>query len=169
MSSNWFAKHNTLLSKPALELLRHDNFFNTVNLVIFHDLLICNEVFRLLETKRNHIHQTNTNRRKFRTNFYVQVFDRGILAKNLQVSYYTNDRLSCKYFILWMITIDFSDFKDEPYVGIFLADKPCLVVRDFDLICRILKQDFHHFNNRIVSFSKITDPIGSRRYALIFI
>lgn len=62
----------------------------------------------------------------------------------------------------------FRDFKDEPYVGIFLVDKPCLILRDFDLISRVLKQDFYHFNNRIIKIPKKSDPIGARRYGMFF-
>ncbi|XP_077291891.1 cytochrome P450 6k1-like [Arctopsyche grandis] len=56
----------------------------------------------------------------------------------------------------------YNDYKDEPYVGIFMADKPCLLVRDFELVNRVLKQDFQYFNNRILTISKKTDPIGAR-------
>lgn len=56
----------------------------------------------------------------------------------------------------------FSDYKEEPFVGIFLADKPCLVLRDFDLISRIFIQDFYYFNDRILKLNKKTDPIAAK-------
>jgi len=56
----------------------------------------------------------------------------------------------------------YDEHENEPYVGIFVADKPCLVVRDFDLVNRIFKQDFNYFGERNLVISKKTDPLGSK-------
>jgi len=48
---------------------------------------------------------------------------------------------------------------DKPYVGIFSFDKPCLFIRDLELVKNILVKDFHNFIDRTVLFEAKFDPL----------
>lgn len=58
----------------------------------------------------------------------------------------------------------FSEHENKPFIGMFLADKPCLLVRDLDLIMNIMKTDSVHFDRRILEIPRNTDLIGSKRF-----
>ncbi|KAJ3654760.1 hypothetical protein Zmor_013928 [Zophobas morio] len=49
----------------------------------------------------------------------------------------------------------------EPVLGLFILDKPCLLLRDPEVIKRILVTDFQHFFDRNVMNNKRDDPIGT--------
>lgn len=51
------------------------------------------------------------------------------------------------------------EFKDEPFFGIFIFHKPALMIKDPELIKKIMVTDFHKFGNRHAG-SDIHDPIG---------
>ncbi|XP_051167209.1 uncharacterized protein LOC127285302 [Leptopilina boulardi] len=44
--------------------------------------------------------------------------------------------------------------KNEPYVGIYLLDKPCLVIRDPEILKRILIKDFNSFSDKLMRSSE---------------
>ncbi|KAK7793761.1 hypothetical protein R5R35_000958 [Gryllus longicercus] len=50
---------------------------------------------------------------------------------------------------------------DSPYVGFFILDKPCLVLRDPALIKRVLVRDFHAFAARHAAACPAVDPAGA--------
>jgi cytochrome P450 family 6 len=52
----------------------------------------------------------------------------------------------------------YGEHKDKPYVGIFSFDQPSLVIRDLDLVKKILVKDAHSFIDRIISFNERLDP-----------
>ncbi|KAJ3654759.1 hypothetical protein Zmor_013927 [Zophobas morio] len=49
----------------------------------------------------------------------------------------------------------------EPVLGFFILDKPCLLLRDPEVIKRILITDFQYFFDRNVLNNKRDDPIGT--------
>lgn len=49
----------------------------------------------------------------------------------------------------------------QPFVGFFLLDKPCLLLRDPKLIKTILVNDFQYFYDRNVMNNKRDDPIST--------
>ncbi|XP_053598699.1 cytochrome P450 6k1-like [Microplitis demolitor] len=53
-----------------------------------------------------------------------------------------------------------------PYMGFYVFDRPCLLVRDPSLIKQILVKDFNYFNNRFVSASP-HDRLGDANLFLI--
>ncbi|XP_076236988.1 cytochrome P450 6AQ1 [Calliopsis andreniformis] len=55
--------------------------------------------------------------------------------------------------------------KGLPYVGIYVFDKPCLVLRDPELIKHVLVKDFNSFTDKYAAVDK-SDPIG---YSNIFL
>ncbi|XP_051167208.1 uncharacterized protein LOC127285301 [Leptopilina boulardi] len=44
--------------------------------------------------------------------------------------------------------------KDQPYVGIYILDKPCLLIRDTELLKLILIKDFNYFTDKFMRCSK---------------
>ena len=55
----------------------------------------------------------------------------------------------------------------EPVVGIYLLSRPALLVRDLDLIKRILVTDFNQFSNRALEADPIHDRLGSQNLFMI--
>lgn len=51
------------------------------------------------------------------------------------------------------------EFKDEPFFGIFMFHKPALMIKDPELVKKIMVTDFHSFGNRHAG-SDVHDPIG---------
>lgn len=51
--------------------------------------------------------------------------------------------------------------KNEPVVGLFVLNKPCLLVRDPELVKNILVQDFNKFSNRFSASDPHSDTLGS--------
>ena len=47
--------------------------------------------------------------------------------------------------------------EDSPYVGIYILDKPCLVLRDPEIIKRILMKDFNIFSDKFMRSSEKED------------
>lgn len=50
--------------------------------------------------------------------------------------------------------------KNSPYIGIYVFHKPALLLRDSDLIKKILIKDFNSFQNHYTQLSPHSDPIG---------
>ncbi|GBP31626.1 Cytochrome P450 6j1 [Eumeta japonica] len=48
----------------------------------------------------------------------------------------------------------------EPYVGIFLSTSPGLVIRDYDLVKKILYKDTEYFASRIMAFDEHSEPVA---------
>lgn len=54
----------------------------------------------------------------------------------------------------------YKKYPNEKYVGIFLATKPTLVIRDPELIKNIMSTDFYHFYSRaILPHKKVIEPV----------
>lgn len=51
--------------------------------------------------------------------------------------------------------------ENAPFLGFFLSDRPCLLIRDLDSIKRILVKDFDIFENRNIAQNFDTDPLGA--------
>uniref|UniRef100_A0A1B0CVT3 Cytochrome n=1 Tax=Lutzomyia longipalpis TaxID=7200 RepID=A0A1B0CVT3_LUTLO len=51
--------------------------------------------------------------------------------------------------------------KDEPISGFYFLKTPCLIVRDIELIKRILVKDFHSFPNRLLEVNPKNDGIAA--------
>lgn len=47
------------------------------------------------------------------------------------------------------------------YLGFFICDQPCLLLRDLDLIKAIFIKDFNIFDNRNIAQNFKADPIGA--------
>ncbi|XP_029156086.1 cytochrome P450 6k1-like [Nylanderia fulva] len=58
----------------------------------------------------------------------------------------------------------YEQVEDEPYVGLFIFDKPFLLIRDHEVIKHILVKNFNHFSNRFFVPNE-TDRLG---YANLF-
>lgn len=54
----------------------------------------------------------------------------------------------------------------EPYVGVYFLHRPALLVRDPDLVKRILVTDFEYFPNRGVLYDEEMDPIGAGLFSM---
>lgn len=50
---------------------------------------------------------------------------------------------------------------DAPFLGIYVEDKPALLIRDPKILQQILIKDFQYFNNRTVTSNVGSDPWGS--------
>ncbi len=50
-------------------------------------------------------------------------------------------------------------FKDEPFFGIFIFHKPAIMIKDPQLVKKIMVSDFHSFGGRYAG-SDVHDPIG---------
>jgi len=51
--------------------------------------------------------------------------------------------------------------KNHPVIGLYVMNRPCLLIRNLDLIKQILIKDFHKFSNRYSSSDPHSDSIGS--------
>lgn len=49
----------------------------------------------------------------------------------------------------------------DPYIGLFIFNRPYLLLRDPEVIKNILVKDFNNFSNRSNADCSITDPIGA--------
>ncbi|RZC36977.1 p450 domain containing protein [Asbolus verrucosus] len=49
----------------------------------------------------------------------------------------------------------------KPFIGFFVVDEPCLLIRDPELVKSVLVKDFGTFNNRTITENKKDDPMGS--------
>lgn len=56
----------------------------------------------------------------------------------------------------------FYNSSTDPYIGVYICDKPCLVLRDPDLIKAILIKDFDYFYDRSVGQNLRDDPYSSQ-------
>uniref|UniRef100_A0A1A9Z592 Cytochrome P450 n=1 Tax=Glossina pallidipes TaxID=7398 RepID=A0A1A9Z592_GLOPL len=56
---------------------------------------------------------------------------------------------------------NYPEAKDRPFVGIYLFHRPALLLRDLELIKRILSKDFPKFSNRFSNSDCFGDPLGS--------
>ncbi|XP_067007539.2 cytochrome P450 6k1 [Anabrus simplex] len=55
----------------------------------------------------------------------------------------------------------------KPYVGFFILDRPALVIRDPDLIKKVLVKDFNYFADRHVNSDVHVDPLGHKNLFVI--
>lgn len=53
----------------------------------------------------------------------------------------------------------YDEYSDKPYVGIFSFDQPGLVVRDLDLVKKILVKDSNVFADRNATVNRNMDPL----------
>lgn len=56
--------------------------------------------------------------------------------------------------------------KDEPYLGLYFLHRPALLVRDPELVKRILVTDFEYFHDRGIHYDEENDPIGAGLFAM---
>jgi cytochrome P450 family 6 len=64
----------------------------------------------------------------------------------------------------------FSDLYNKtmkPFIGFFILDKPCLLLRDPQLIKKVLISDFQHFYDRNILNNKRDDPISTHMLFLL--
>jgi len=61
----------------------------------------------------------------------------------------------------------YNEHSDKPYVGIFSFDKPNLLIRDLELVKKILVKDFQNFMDRTVSFEDKIDPLMGNTLPLL--
>ncbi|XP_075152734.1 putative cytochrome P450 6g2 [Haematobia irritans] len=57
--------------------------------------------------------------------------------------------------------------KDKPFVGIYIFYRPALLIRDPELIKRVLIRDFGKFNNRFSRSDDVQDPLGSQNLFML--
>uniref|UniRef100_A0A1B0GA00 Cytochrome P450 n=1 Tax=Glossina morsitans morsitans TaxID=37546 RepID=A0A1B0GA00_GLOMM len=57
---------------------------------------------------------------------------------------------------------NYSAAQDRPFVGIYIFHRPALLLRDPELIKRILSKDFPKFSNRFLNTDYYGDPLASR-------
>lgn len=55
----------------------------------------------------------------------------------------------------------------EPFLGFFICDQPCLLIRDLDLIKTIFIKDFNTFDNRNIAQNFKADPIGANNLFIL--
>lgn len=60
----------------------------------------------------------------------------------------------------------FYNSTSDAFIGIFVAFKPSLVVRDPELIRTILVKDFAHFQDRGIQIDEENDPLSGHLFAL---
>ncbi|KAL5281780.1 Cyp6g1.2 family protein [Megaselia abdita] len=56
---------------------------------------------------------------------------------------------------------------NEPYVGIHIFNKPGVLIRDLELIKKVLIKDFNNFSNRFTRMNPHNDPLGSNNLFLL--
>lgn len=57
--------------------------------------------------------------------------------------------------------------KDKPLLGIYLFHQPALLLRDSELIKRVLIRDFSKFSDRFANSDDVKDPLGSQNLFLL--
>lgn len=57
--------------------------------------------------------------------------------------------------------------KSEPYIGIHIFNKPGVLIRDLDLIKKVLIKDFNNFSNRFTRMNPHNDPLGTYNLFLL--
>ncbi|XP_037941623.1 cytochrome P450 6g1-like, partial [Teleopsis dalmanni] len=50
---------------------------------------------------------------------------------------------------------------DQPVVGLFMFNKPCLLVRDLEIVKSVLIKDFNKFSNRFAASDPHSDSLGA--------
>ncbi|XP_017112415.1 probable cytochrome P450 6w1 [Drosophila elegans] len=51
-------------------------------------------------------------------------------------------------------------FENEPFVGVYMAYRPALIIRDLDLIKTVMIKKFQYFNNRVLQTDPHNDALG---------
>ncbi|XP_017003188.2 probable cytochrome P450 6w1 isoform X1 [Drosophila takahashii] len=51
-------------------------------------------------------------------------------------------------------------FENAPFVGVFMAYRPALVIRDLDLVKTVMIKKFQYFNNRVLQTDPHNDALG---------
>lgn len=57
--------------------------------------------------------------------------------------------------------------RNEPYVGIHIFNRPGVLIRDLELIKKVLIRDFNNFSNRFTRMNPHNDPLGSNNLFLL--
>lgn len=60
-----------------------------------------------------------------------------------------------------------SDAQNEPYVGIYIFNRPGVLIKDLELIKKVLIKDFNNFSNRFARMNPHNDPLGSNNLFLL--
>ncbi|KAJ6639106.1 Cytochrome P450 6k1, partial [Pseudolycoriella hygida] len=61
---------------------------------------------------------------------------------------------------------NFYNSTSDAFIGIYLALKPSLVIRDTELIQKIFIKDFHHFQDRGITIDEKNDPLSGHLFSL---
>jgi cytochrome P450 family 6 len=61
----------------------------------------------------------------------------------------------------------YNEHSDKPYVGIFLFDKPSLLILDPELVKIILVKDCQNFMDHILSFEENIDPLSANSLPIL--
>lgn len=61
-----------------------------------------------------------------------------------------------------MIYFCFSKYKEYPFVGIYHLLRPCLLIREPEMIKNIMVKDFKYFQNNDIDIDKKTEKIFGR-------
>lgn len=54
----------------------------------------------------------------------------------------------------------------SPFLGLYFLFRPVLLIRDPELVKRVLVTDFDHFNDRGMFYNEKTDPIGANLFVM---
>ncbi|XP_011638498.1 probable cytochrome P450 6a14 [Pogonomyrmex barbatus] len=60
----------------------------------------------------------------------------------------------------------YTDYKDEPLIGIFVHRTPILIIKDLDLIKDVLIKDFNSFGNRAFTVHEKAEPLSQNIFNL---
>ncbi|XP_037893420.1 probable cytochrome P450 6g2 [Glossina fuscipes] len=71
-------------------------------------------------------------------------------------------RMQCTSAHMIQAIYNYPEAGDRPFVGIYLFHRPALLLRDPELIKRILSRDFPKFSNRFSNSDYFGDPLASR-------
>uniref|UniRef100_A0A1A9V3D3 Cytochrome P450 n=1 Tax=Glossina austeni TaxID=7395 RepID=A0A1A9V3D3_GLOAU len=71
-------------------------------------------------------------------------------------------RMQCTSAHMIQAIYNYPEAEDQPFVGIYLFHRPALLLRDPELIKRVLTKDFPKFSNRFSNSDYFGDPLTSR-------
>lgn len=55
---------------------------------------------------------------------------------------------------------------NSPYLGLYIFFRPSLLIRDAELVKRVLVTDFDHFTDRGMFYNEETDPVGANLFIM---
>jgi len=61
----------------------------------------------------------------------------------------------------------YNEHSEKPYVGIFSFDKPSLLIRDLELVKKVLVKDFQNFGDRTFSFEDKFNPLIAKSISVL--